>query len=67
MHGHRRNALDSHYDNSSLGIDFLREYVLQKKPELFLCGHAHGYHGEEILGTTIIKNLGFRNYEIIDF
>lgn len=59
--------LDSHYDNSPLGIDFLREYILHKHPELFFCGHAHGYHGEEILGKTIVKNLGFRNYEISDF
>ena len=60
-------VLDSHYDNTSLGIDFLREYIFQKTPELFFCGHAHGYHGEEILGTTIVKNLGFRNFEILDF
>ena len=59
--------LDSHYDNTPLGIDFFREYIFQKKPELFLCGHTHGYYGEEILGTTVVKNLGFRNCEILDF
>jgi len=49
-------VLDAHHDNTHLGIDFLAEYVLNKKPELYICGHAHGYYGEQIFGETLIKN-----------
>lgn len=59
-------VLDSHHDGTHLGIDFFKDFITKNKPELFLCGHAHNFYGEELIGETLVKNLGFRNFEFLE-
>ncbi|UCE15064.1 MAG: metallophosphoesterase [Candidatus Heimdallarchaeota archaeon] len=59
-------VLDAHLDDTHLGINFFNDYILEKKPELFICGHAHGYYGEKIVNQTRVLNLAFRNFEILE-
>ncbi len=59
-------VLDAHYDGTHLGIAFFRDLISKNKPELFLCGHAHNFYGEELIDKTLVKNLGFRNFEFLE-
>ena len=58
--------LDTHFDGTHLGIKFFRDYILKNNPEIFLCGHAHNFYGEEQINKTRVKNLGFRNFEFLE-
>ncbi len=47
-----------------MGSKLLREFILNKKPKLVICGHIHT-PGEVRLGETLIINPG--EQKIIDF
>ncbi|MFW9904912.1 MAG: metallophosphoesterase [Candidatus Thorarchaeota archaeon] len=59
-------VLDTHFDGTHLGIGFFYDHILKNKPGLFLCGNTHNFHGEALINETLVKNLGFRNFEILE-
>ncbi|MFX0122099.1 MAG: metallophosphoesterase [Candidatus Hodarchaeota archaeon] len=59
-------VLDAHFDGTHLGIDFFKDFISKYKPEFFLCGHAHNYYEEILINGTLVKNLGFRNFEFLE-
>jgi Icc-related predicted phosphoesterase len=59
-------VLDTHIDGTHLGISFFHDYILKNKPKLFLCGHAHNFYEEKQINGTLVKNLGFRNFDFLE-
>ena len=41
-----------------VGSRSLREFVLEKRPEVVICGHVHEQHLTEKLGDTVIAKVG---------
>jgi len=60
------NTLDKNIRKENVGDNALLNYIIQKKPELFLCGHIHEARGEHVFENTKVINAGSHgHYRII--
>ena len=58
-HSPPAGVLDTSSDGRSLGSQAVRESILNKKPNLVVCGHIHGSAGQiDHIGETTVINAG---------
>jgi len=53
-----RTKLDRTFIGMHVGSKAVREFVLQRRPELLVCGHIHESRGIDTLGETTMVNCG---------
>jgi len=53
-----RDAQDTLYSGQSSGSVGLRRFVVERQPDLLLCGHIHEDRGEARIGATRVINVG---------
>lgn len=57
------SALDRIRDGLHAGSTSVRDFILDRQPEYFLCGHIHEAEGVEIrLGRTLARNVGKKGH-----
>jgi len=55
-HGPPLGCLDTAWNGQSIGSRALREYIVDNKPDLVICGHVHEAAGEDMIGRTHVVN-----------
>jgi putative phosphoesterase len=53
-----KGAVDKTLIGLRAGLEELRDFVIEHKPKLHLCGHIHEARGIEKLGETLVVNPG---------
>ena len=67
-HGPPWGVGDRSSRNQHVGCKAQREYILEKKPRLVVCGHIHPGYGVHILGNTTVVNASVVNakYQVVN-